>query len=195
MKKNALPPARAMNSRPVSILYVCTGNICRSPLAEALLKDHARRHDAAARLRVSSAGTHGLTGYPATPEAQEAGRRWGLDLSAHRAREITPAIAAAADIILAATQRHHDWLRRRFPEKKNAVYLALLFPHRLGAEPPDQTDIPDPIGESVEHYLAVLGMLQPTLSGVLAGALALAEAAVPTHDESQEDQDEIGAGG
>ena len=179
----------AGNSSPksVSILYVCTGNICRSPLAEALLKDYARRQGASARLRVSSAGTHGLTGYPATPEAQEAGRRWGLDLSAHRAREITASIASSADIILAATRRHHDWLRRRFPEKKNTVYLALLFPRPLGAEPPSQTDIPDPVGESVEHYLEVLGMLKPTLSAVLEAALTWAGTADFRQEESQEE--------
>ena len=162
-----------VKNNQISILYVCTGNICRSPLAEALLRDYAARRGAAGELRVGSAGTHGLTGNPATAEAREAGRRRGLDLSRHRARAVTPQIAAGADIILAATQDHQNWLRRRFPRLENKVYLAMLFPQRLAGQPPAETDIPDPVGESVEYYLEVLDMLQPTLPAVVAGALAL----------------------
>ncbi len=157
----------------VSVLYVCTGNICRSPLAEALLQDFAARHGASGQLQVSSAGTHALPGNPATAEAKEAGRRWGLDLSRHRAREVTPQIAARPDIILAAAQHHQDWLRRRFPQHENKVYLAMLFPQRLAGQRPAETDIPDPVGESVDFYLEVLNMLKPTLPRVFQGALAM----------------------
>ncbi len=156
--------------RPVSILFVCTGNICRSPLAEALLRDYAGRQGKGSLIKVGSAGTHAWDGNPATPEARMAGARWGLDLSGHRAREVRRSIMDDADIILAMTHRHHHYLVQAFPERKNAIYLCLNFPRGL-----DQgsagVDVPDPIGESVEFYLDVLEMLNPALPVILSGAL------------------------
>ena len=157
--------------RPVSILFVCTGNICRSPLAEALLRDYAVKRGREDRLAVSSAGIHAGDGNPATAEAREAARRWGLDLARHRAREVRRSIIDGADFILAMTKRHHDWLVQAFPESKNKIYLALLFPRGLDGRPPAGTDVPDPIGESVGFYLDVLELLQPVLPKILSGAL------------------------
>jgi protein-tyrosine-phosphatase len=156
---------------PVSILYVCTGNICRSPLAEALLQEYARRQGVAGRLRITSAGTHAWEGNAATHEAREAARLWGLDLSGHRAREVRESILRENDIVLCATQQHHKWLQREFPRHENKLYLALLFPRRLTSETPPETDIPDPIGETVEYYIEVLKMLEPTLPIILSSAL------------------------
>lgn len=160
-----------MAAEPVSILFVCTGNICRSPLAEAQLKDYARRHGLAPRFEVSSAGIHALAGYGATYEAQAAGRRHDLDLAAHRARQVDDALMVENDFVLGMTQRQHGWLRREFPQYKNKIYLALLFPRQLAGERPDETDVPDPIGESVEFYIKVLEMLGPALPDITRGAL------------------------
>ncbi|MHB9111207.1 MAG: arsenate reductase/protein-tyrosine-phosphatase family protein [Thermoleophilia bacterium] len=161
-----------MKSRHVvSLLFVCTGNICRSPLAEAFLKDYALKKGRAGRLFVSSAGTHGWDGNPATAEASMAGARYGLDLSRHRAREVRLSIIEENDLVLAMTIRQHEWLLRTFPEAKNKLYLALLFPRCLAGESPEVADVPDPMGESVEFYLNVLEMLQPALPAILGGAL------------------------
>jgi protein-tyrosine-phosphatase len=157
--------------RPVAILFVCTGNICRSPLAEALLRDYAQKQGYGHRLAVSSAGTHAWDGNPATAEACAAGSKWGLDLTHHRAREVRRSLIDGSDIVLAMTRRHHDNLVRTFPQSKNKIYLALLFPHGFDGKPTANTDIPDPIGESVEFYLDVLEMLKPALPVILSGAL------------------------
>ncbi|MCL4474054.1 MAG: low molecular weight phosphotyrosine protein phosphatase [Actinobacteria bacterium] len=157
--------------KPVSILFVCTGNICRSPLAEYLLRDYAARQGKGGLISVSSAGTHAWEGNAATGEARAAGRKWGLDLAGHRAREARRSIVESSDIILAMTRAHHEWLVRAFPERKNAIYLALLFPRRLDEKSPAAADVPDPIGESVGFYLDVLEMLKPALPVILSAAL------------------------
>lgn len=158
-------------NKPVSVLFVCTGNICRSPLAEYLLRDYAARQGKGGLISVSSAGTHAWEGNAATGEARAAGRKWGLNLAGHRAREVRRSIVDGADIILAMTRAHHEWLVRAFPKKENAVYLALLFPRRLDENSPVAFDVPDPIGESVGFYLDVLEMLKPALPVILSAAL------------------------
>lgn len=156
---------------PVSILFVCTGNICRSPLAEAQLRDYVRKQGIGHRLEISSAGTHAIMDNLPTYEAREAGRLFGLDLSGHRARPVDDAIMVENNLVLAMTQRHHAWLRREFPQYKNKIYLAMLFPRELDGESPELTDVPDPIGESVEFYIRVLEMLRPALPVIASGAL------------------------
>lgn len=160
-----------MKNNRTSILFVCTGNICRSPLAEAQLEDYAQKQGLAGRLDISSAGTHAWDGNPATREAREAAELNGLDLSRHRAREVKRSIMDDSDYVLAMTQRHHKWLRGEFPEHENKIYLALLFPRQPEGESPDVTDVPDPIGESVEFYLQVLEMLRPALPEILGAVL------------------------
>ena len=120
---------------------------------------------------MGSAGTHALTGNRPTHEAMEAGRLAGLVLSSHRARQVDELLMLENDVILGMTQRHHAWLRREFPQYKNKIYLALLFPEELAGEDPQVTDVPDPIGESVKFYINVLEMLRPALPKIARGAL------------------------
>jgi len=77
----------------------------------------------------------------------------------------------ASDIVLAMTRSHHEYLVQTFPESKNKIYLALLFPRRLDSKTRADTDVPDPIGESIGYYLEVLEMLRPALPDILKGAL------------------------
>lgn len=154
-----------------SVLFVCTGNICRSPLAEYLFRDYVENQGKGGRFNIGSAGTFALNGNRATFEAVEAGRRRGLDLSRHRAREVNGALMSAADHVLVMTRAHHDWLCTRYPGLENKVYLAMLFPRRLEGGGRGKADVPDPIGESVDYYLKVLEMLEPVLPNIYRGAL------------------------
>jgi protein-tyrosine-phosphatase len=156
---------------PVSVLFVCTGNICRSPLAEALLKDYASRKGQLARLKIGSAGTFALSGNPATREAQRAARRRGLDLSGHRAREVSRGILEDADFILGMTRAHCLQLEREFPQFANKIYLALSFPRRYSRDKPEDIDVPDPMGLPVDYYEQVLEMLEPALPRMLESLL------------------------
>lgn len=114
------------------IIVVCTGNICRSPMAEALLR---------ARLgvraqRVVSAGTGALVGYPADPTAVDVAAEHGLDLSGHRAQQATLPLLASMDLILTLDQSHNDWLNRQYPQLRGRVHKILKWRENADVEDP-----------------------------------------------------------
>ncbi|GAA4358704.1 low molecular weight protein-tyrosine-phosphatase [Variovorax defluvii] len=111
------------------VLVVCTGNICRSPLAAAMLS-----RDLSGRT-IASAGLAAPVGAPADPMALEFAAARGLDLSAHRARHVTLAMCQTADLILVMELRQQAELRRRYPQVWGKVF-------RLGGV--DGFDIADP---------------------------------------------------
>jgi protein-tyrosine phosphatase len=136
-----------MSSRePVyRLLFVCTGNTCRSPLAAAALIDELGPDGV--RVDVSSAGTAAWEGQPATEASLEVARRDGIDLKGHRSRRATPTMVRAADLILVMEREH------------------LRAVHTLGADPrhthvlcewpePGEPSLPvsDPFGASIEAY-------------------------------------------
>ena len=84
---------------------MCTGNLCRSPMAEVLLRDELRRRGCAG-VDVVSSGTWGMDGSPATPEAVQAVGELDIDLSSHRARSLDVDEVRSADIVVAMTSVH-----------------------------------------------------------------------------------------
>ena len=126
-----------------TILFVCTGNICRSPLAEAVAKraltGHFDTQDlSTVGLRVASAGTHGLPGHPATDEVQTVAADLGYDLAAHRANCLDRHIVGGASLVYAMEIEQADWIRRGFPD----VRVALL----------GEKAIDDPYGRDLSEY-------------------------------------------
>src|SRR5437773_5685535 len=91
----------------MNLLFVCSGNTCRSPLAEALARKIAKRRGIE-DLNVSSAGTNAWDNIPATDEALLVGMERELDLTAHRARKLTPEIVSEADLIFVMTPRSEE---------------------------------------------------------------------------------------
>lgn len=92
------------------ILFVCTGNTCRSPMAECLFR--AMADD---RWQVSSAGICALSGAPASDGAQRAMQRRGLSLASHRSQAVTPALLSPADLIVGMSHAHIQQLRMLYP--------------------------------------------------------------------------------
>ena len=152
-----------------SILFVCTGNTCRSPLAEGLGKVllaerlGCRVEELPARgFWLLSAGVATYGGSPATPESLEAGAELGADLRGHRSRPVNPQLLAAADDVIAMTRGHADALAYRFPGVGPAARLLCA----AGG------DVDDPIGAGPDVYRACgrairdhLGRLIPEWTG------------------------------
>lgn len=102
--------------KPGRILTVCAGNICRSPVAEALL-----RRDLPGSL-VGSAGLAALVGHPADPTTTAVALGRGLDLSAHRARQLDEPLLREADLVLTASNAQREAIERRWPWTRGRVW-------------------------------------------------------------------------
>ncbi|MDH6186003.1 low molecular weight protein-tyrosine-phosphatase [Polaromonas sp. CG_23.6] len=115
-----------------NILTVCVGNICRSPVAEAMLKDRLPGR------KIWSAGLHAVVGHGAEATASEIARQHGLDLSAHRAQQVAGWMCSHADLVLVMEASHQQALEKLYPTARGKI-------HRLGEfGPPGGFDIADP---------------------------------------------------
>lgn len=127
------------------VLLVCLGNICRSPMAEGLFRQ------AAPELKVSSAGISAMVGHRADPIAVQIMAGEGVDISAHRARMLTEAIARDADLILVMDDQQKQQLSMHYPYVRGKVF-------RLAEA--SKRDIPDPYRQDPEVFRTVFSMIE-----------------------------------
>jgi protein-tyrosine-phosphatase len=128
-----------------AILFVCTGNICRSPMAEALFNARARRMGEETLLFAESAGTWSLENNPASGNAVIAMAQRGIDLSKHRGRTITRQMVESADVIIAMTRDHRDAMLSEFPDQRAKIHLMGELKDRV-------FDVGDPYGGTLIEY-------------------------------------------
>ena len=132
------------------ILFVCTGNTCRSIMAQGLMEWLLRRAGVES-VNVASAGVFAISGVSPTRETQGVLREIGVECSAHRAQPVTEELVRDADLIFVMEPFQSDEVLRRFPEAKGKTHL--LKPYGLR---PDElfghSNIPDPIGKPLEVY-------------------------------------------
>lgn len=120
------------------IIFICTGNTCRSPMCEGFF----RKHNGQARLglEAQSAGLFTTVGLPACENAVHAAHERGADLTAHRSQPLTPALAAQAKYLVGMTAAHYDRLLEAFPQYEEKIFTL------------SQHDINDPFGGDLQTY-------------------------------------------
>ena len=129
------------------IMFVCTGNTCRSPMAEGALRVLLEKRRPG-RFEVISSGTMAADGYPATMYAQEAARLWDCDLSGHQSQMLNRLLIAKSDLILAMGPEHLQEVRYLAPEAAARAYLFKNFPDPS----PNGERLEGPIGQSLDKY-------------------------------------------
>jgi protein-tyrosine phosphatase len=153
------------------VLFVCLGNICRSPTAEVVLRDLARREATSLELHVESAGTHGYhAGCPPDERSVAAARRRGFDMSALRARTLEPGDFERFDLVLAMDTEVYERLRRLVPRPHaDRVRLFLEYAPELG-----RRDVPDPYYGGAAGFEEVLDLVEEGARALLATLAARA---------------------
>lgn len=166
----------------LNLLFVCTGNICRSPTAERLAVSRAARLQIP-NFRASSAGTRAIIGHPIHAESALVLEKLGGDTSDFAARQLTPKLASRADLVLTMTSAHRDGVLEIAPNKLHMTFtlseaarlvsecdaqtvpdLAVLRPQLARHESPD---IVDPIGQDPQVFAMVGTQIADLLAPIL----------------------------
>ncbi|MGI6123068.1 MAG: low molecular weight protein arginine phosphatase [Acetivibrionales bacterium] len=145
------------------IIFVCTGNTCRSPMAEALFMDIIKEKGIQEAFEVSSAGVYAFDNDPASYQAIEVMKKeYDIDIKPHRAKVLDGSDIEKADLILTMTKRHKNMIVDIYPEASTKVYVLKEF---VGAE--GDADIIDPFGLDYEAYKTCANEIEQLLIEVL----------------------------
>ena len=149
------------------ILVVCTGNACRSPMAEGFLKERLKQeHD----FVVLSAGISAVDGLAPTDAAIQVMKEDGIDISSYSTKSFSKVFANAADLVLVMSRAHKEFILNKMPGLKNKVFLYTEFANTTNSP----GDIDDPIGQPISMYRHVRDQIKAAskeIAGKIRGGL------------------------
>ncbi len=149
---------------PIQVLFVCLGNICRSPTAEGVFRKLIEQENLTEQIQIDSAGTSAYhLGEPPDPRAQAVARQRGIDLSKLRGRQTTAEDFTRFDYILAMDDDNLEKLLRQCPSgEEERVHLFLAFAPDAG-----RSDVPDPYCSDENGFEIVLDLIEQASRGLL----------------------------
>ncbi|HZK11084.1 MAG TPA: low molecular weight protein arginine phosphatase [Atribacterota bacterium] len=155
-----------------TILFVCTGNTCRSAIAEGIFKKLLKAKEINKNsYYILSAGISALPGMSPTPEAISAASEQGVDISQYKALQLQEGLVKKADLILVMSYRHEEYIQKKFPFVQNKVFLIKKYAQNRELKNNQSMDenyeIVDPIGEPLDFYRVVAMELKINLEKII----------------------------
>lgn len=143
------------------VLFLCTGNVCRSPMAEGFLRVMAEEADA--EIEVASAGLVAMENMPPSTNSVTAMKEDGIDISAQRSQMLTPEMVEEYTHIFGLGEGHAETVRAYFPEAQEKTFVLREF---IADEELDR-DVPDPIGGDLEEYRLIRNLIKEAMLSIL----------------------------
>jgi protein-tyrosine phosphatase len=151
---------------PRELLFICQGNICRSPFAAELARQRLAERGLSA-VRCVSAGLRASQAPESPVDAVHAAAQYAIALAGHRALDVTPGQMASADVIVVMEVRHVDEIRRRFPEAAGRVHLLPLYEPGGGYGPLERLNLLDPFNQGPEAFAHCYRRIEAAIGGLV----------------------------